>query len=1137
VKLDNTASTLSYKELDATLRLAEETADSLKPGMYVRIPVDMADTPIPGEHRDFRLAQVESVADHAAQVVAIEPYDQHRLRRLPPFEIPLAFLRRCAIAERGRFIHKNTRQWGLVLAPCDAAFRYGQHRTYFAELGDDVRVVCEAEMYVPFTEGAPDPIQQLLQFEFHPPRWRARRDSLVESYAMLQAATFGIEDLVGTRISLLAHQAEVVARVLGDRVCRYLLADEVGLGKTIEACVILKGLRRRLPRLKTLIVVPASLLRQWHNELNAKFWLDFHLDTVRVEKALEEDIPGLLITHEALESDVKLWNWVCQQRWGLLIVDEVHNLRRNKRLYDQVQSISRISERVLMLSATPVERRAKEYLALLKLMHPEHYGRISEADFGQMLAAQGRLRTIVAYLMRALNPEDFDATEFRNELEPLRRALSEDETLRVLIDAVSPDATDGGLNAAREALQYVSENYRIEARVIRNRRVNLQIELPVRQVSSGFTYLPDVPESETLLALHDYASKCMAANRKEPASVSYCQTLFQAAFSSPHALAALLARRQEQTSSLGRARGRSSTTDEHADVKAFAEEPELLTRLVWRAERWREQTDASMAGLPPLNIPPDLPHRLVQVLRAIHMGLERPGSKLLVFVAWKATFDVLYTKLTRTYGRQAVARFVTGLDEDALQAEVDRYQADDLCRIMLTDESGGEGRNFQIADQVVHVDLPWTLGKLEQRIGRVDRLGRKGTVVSIVPAARGTLEEDLFRIWHDAFNLFRHSMSGLEIVLEDVQDQIGAAFASSTKEGVAGLLPRMKDSAKQLREEVEEERYFEEGSIDYRRRGEFEQISERYRDGELLRDALLGWAQMAGLFHHYNPQVKIAVFDPKEFNLRAIENAKFAQPPNMQEALRRSRRQHNLVLKGTFDRDLAVRREDIIFFAPGELWADAILTNALRADRGRCAAILRSTSDLTERWYGFEFLFRIAIDPRPLYEQGHHPVHMLRAQGYLGVSTYRAFVSIEGELIKPSSPIGRVLRQPLRDGRDKHLGKRSGNPSPLMQLKELFSREGWEKAVRTGLFTAITELQRELAFTAQLAREADIAFQQNASGQRAAFRWMNGDGDRLPVEIDQYEAISHALVHGLARPRWEVESTCFWILVPGAHNE
>src|SRR5207249_11096005 len=99
---------------------------------------------------------------------------------------------------------------------------------------------------------------------------------------------------------LLAHQAEVVARVLADVNCRYLLADEVGLGKTIEACVILKGLHHRLPNLKALIIVPGTLLQQWHNELNYKFWMEFPIADPTTFTSQIVETPGVLITHEML---------------------------------------------------------------------------------------------------------------------------------------------------------------------------------------------------------------------------------------------------------------------------------------------------------------------------------------------------------------------------------------------------------------------------------------------------------------------------------------------------------------------------------------------------------------------------------------------------------------------------------------------------------------------------------------------------------------------------------------------------------------------------------------------------------------------------------------------------------------------
>jgi ATP-dependent helicase HepA len=126
-----------------------------------------------------------------------------------------------------------------------------------------------------------------------------------------------MEDLVGSRVMLLAHQAEVVARVLGDPKCRYVLADEVGLGKTIEACVILKGLQHRNPDIKALIIAPDSLVTQWKNELDQKFWLKFPIVTVKSK--IPEDIPnpGCIISIEDLADHDHLSSVLCLGRNGI----------------------------------------------------------------------------------------------------------------------------------------------------------------------------------------------------------------------------------------------------------------------------------------------------------------------------------------------------------------------------------------------------------------------------------------------------------------------------------------------------------------------------------------------------------------------------------------------------------------------------------------------------------------------------------------------------------------------------------------------------------------------------------------------------------------------------------------------------
>lgn len=1113
-----------------TLILGDITSFELKPGMYVRVPIDDTEaTSLPGEFRDFCLAQVIELPTEQKTVMVqfFRPQPDHQLQP-GQGEVQLQHLRRCAVPAQASFIHCKTHKRGRVLIPCQWNFVSGQYQMYYAQVGDEVQIISEAEMCVAENEQSPDPCQQLLDYEFHSPVWKFKRDQLVEGYAELQTATYGIEELVGARIMLLSHQAETIARVLGDRTCRYLLADEVGLGKTIEACVILKGLRRRLTDLKALIIAPSSLIRQWCSELSLKFWLEFPILQGTLAPDFKVDGPGLIISHEALSGDTGLWAWLQRHSWDLMIVDEAHNLRKQPILYERVHSLSKQIERVLLLSATPVQRRADEYLQLLKLMHPAHYDLVNEEQFGKMLETQGIIRQKIAYLARALTPSDFDFDEFQEEMEPVLGALSQDSILKQLATKVKKEDRDRGLQAAIETLQYISHNYRIESRVIRNRRASLQLELPVRRVSTEYAYTPDTTEAEVFTSLQNYVTVCLNAHAGATSAITYGYTLFQAAASSPMALLDLLQARRAVM---------NSSTKQHqlGGLQAFDQEDTLLERLIWQVQRWEEETVALLSSLPQRTTPPDLPHRLVQVLRAIYQVMRQPSTKILVFSAWTSTLHYLDEKLSKIYGRQALAQFNTAFSAEELQANVDRFQSEEQCRIMLTDESGGEGRNFQIADIIVHVDLPWTPAQIEQRIGRVDRLGRTGEVLSIVPYAQNTIEADLFQLWQQAFALFEASMSGLEIVLEDVQNQIAAALVQSVHTGLAELLPSLIRSAQELREAVEEERYFEEGAINQRLRQDFDDIGERYRDGEVLREALLSWATLAGLSHHYNPKTHVVRFDPKEFNQKSLHNAGFINPPDMREALRRSGRIYNLVINGTFDRDLAVRREDFVFFAPGEVWTDTILNNALQAGRGRCCAIQRNVPDLQEEWRGFALFFRLMVDLRPLYAAGFHPSHLLRAQGYLYSPTHTLYVGADGNR-KPPKVVVQSLKRPFHKEADLHLGQRSGAYPPLRTFKEMYPLEEWVPLVTRTLEIAEKALADEFAFMQEHAEEAAMLYAQNAAGQRAAKRWLTGQEDVSHApEILEYEAISQALVAGIARPLWQLESVCFWILKAGTH--
>jgi len=1134
--------------------------------MYVRFPLETERSD--DEFREFRIGQIRDINETTyTALLRCVPETENEPSEI---ECSLNHIERCLILPESSFTTLYTKRAGKILIHCSDVWLPGQFLDYYVLFDgeQETKPISEAEIKVSSIRQNPDPYQQLRRYEFQNPIWKNLRDQVIESYSILHNATFGFEDLVGARIMLLAHQAEVVARVLSDVECRYILADEVGLGKTIEASVILRGLLRRYKKLKTLIIAPQSLVQQWHNELNTKFWLDFPIIRTVPNLSLGLNDKGYIVATEDLHIESELWTSLSTITWGLLIVDEAHHLRKSPTLYNRVRQISAQSERALILSATPIERRAKEYLKLLALMHPHRYHPTDVETFQNMLSAQSKIRRRVASLARSLNPDDFDTEEFEEEIKVVVRALEGDTLLLQLVAQVAKQAKshDRGLQAAREVLAYVSENYRIENRVIRNRRTHLDIQLPERTLDVSYSYIPAEEEIEVLDALYDYVDAYIQNTPSEPLIAEYCRILMHSASSSPHALLHLLEMRSHHLMALQEI---STAADHDSVLTSIASPRQEATRiaqiiatvpslpdeqsnyidmLLWRIKRWLEQTNKEMQRL---SIQRDQltdvsSHRLGQVLRALDAAIKtRKNAKIIVFSAWSQTLSTLLPYLIHRYGSAMIAQFTVQLDMEKLQEAADAFQVEERCRILLCDELGGEGRNFQMAAQIIHVDLPWTPAQIEQRIGRVDRLGREGTVLSIVPFTQDWPEHALFRIWQDAYHLFTQSMSGLEIALEGIQDRLLRAIMQSSRYGVASLVPSMVEGAEALRQTVEEERYFEEVAINRQRRDEFASISTGYSDGKKLGLPILKWAELAGLSYEYDSTTDTLYFTPKHFNINKMKNAKFFNPPDMQEALRRSGRRRDLVIRGTFNRNIAVQQENLVFFAPSsDTWTDAIIANALEADRGRCCAIKRYVADFKGSWHGIELLYSLSIDPRPLYAAGLVPVHLFRALGYFRSPLYRLLISAEGHLEDKSSRVWKETNSKLLNrSLDTHLGKRDTQGekiAPLQAFKAMYPFEEWNILLENVYETAQRTLDEELAFLEDVAMEARGEFAQRAAGLHAADLWLNRithvNRERRKSDIKEYEKIADALVEGILHPLRQLESACFWIIEGGSEE-
>lgn len=1131
-------------------------ATALKPGMFVRFPLDVEE--YASDFREFRIGKIEYI-DTDASIATIHALvydlDEHKRGEVSikaseqRFERQIEQISRCRVLQNSPFqsIEDKTVR-GQVLIACQDEFTPGVHLEYFVQIGDTIRTLSEAEFLVGSTRQDPDPVEQALTYEFHNPSWHHPRDHMVTAYNELHSSTFGIEDLVGSRVFLLAHQAEVIARVLSSPDCRFMLADEVGLGKTIEASVILKALRRRNPKLKALIIAPASLTHQWRNELNQKFWLD--LPIVQPGAKNLQNQAGVIISTEDLAESQVYRTVMLQHHWDLVIIDEAHHLRKNQSLYDYICQLTATAPGVLILTATPIQRHAEEYLALLRLLDPQRYRTESVESFRRLLDAQQPIRAAITLTQSLLNTDDVDTEEFVEELEPLGDVLGDDTTLVEMLNelATLEDSPEDARELAQQIVAYVSTNYRIESRIIRNRRANLQLDLPQRILNTQFSYTPTGEESQLLDELYDYAQSYVNACNASPIAIEYVRILLHSAASSPQVLCELLNLREESLRQpsrqafevktlLGPAAPRQEAQRQRyviAAAPAPANERDTIRRLARQAELWREETDQLIASVRLSTINTPKPNRITQCLRAAYLEVnDKKNAKVLIFTNWVQTATLIVKKLRSLLGHAAVVQFTADMSEADLQDAVTRFQSEDDCSILVCDELGGEGRNFQMANCIIHTDIPWTPAQVEQRIGRVDRLGRTDDVRSIVVFAHDTLEHDLFRLWDEALELFTRSMSGMEIALEETQDQITKALARSVRQGLADLLDTVREQSAALREEVEKERLYEKETDNKELRQQFKSISDRYRDGKLIRDAVRSWTSIAGL-SNFQTQGDITIYNTRNFKINSMTRARFL-PPNMTEAARRIGNTRTTQIIGTFNRDLAVRREDLVFFAPGDdPWTDAVITNALESDRGRCCAV-GFKRNLAKGGAFFQLLYSFQINPHYLYQARLDPIYLLHAQSYLPRPYLELLVDIDGEIMKRNDPRRQLLELPFKDSSLRHLGMRKTNEhgiSAINSFRERYPADVWSDMVRTSTEAAMQFILEDVVeYAAERADDAAREFARRVAGWEAGLRWQAQHGSGSEIErpaLEKYRRATQALVQGIRHHLIRLESICFW---------
>ncbi|KAA6187503.1 RNA polymerase-associated protein RapA [Thiohalocapsa marina] len=483
-------------------------------------------------------------------------------------------------------------------------------------------------------------------------------------------AASDVRGLVGARISPIPHQLYIAAEVAGRDAPRVLLADEVGLGKTIEAGLILHRMLLEGRVRRVLILVPEPLLHQWLVELLRRFNLGFALfDRERLAALADtadsnpfETEQRVLCSLDLLTDAPSAAAAALAADWDLLILDEAHHLHwapeESGLDYDLVQALAARAVAVLLLTATPEQFGRAGHFGRLRLLDPQRFG-----DYAAFLAEEADYAPVAEIAAALL--DDPAASLTAAQRARLDALLGDDgvDQPDLMPDAQPDQARD---QAGDEIVSRLLDRHGTGRVLFRNIRAAIA-GFPERHVHAS-----------ALTAPTDETTAADAADPRRPWLVETLRRL--------HPARVLL-------------------------IAARADTVLALRR--WLQER---------AGIP---------------AAVFHEGMEIVERD------------------------RAAAYFA---------------DAEDGARILLCSEIGSEGRNFQFVHHLVLYDLPLEPDLLEQRIGRLDRIGQTQTIELHVPYVQGTASEVLYRWYAEGLDAFAASCPAAPVVHERLVDRLRAAL-------------------------------------------------------------------------------------------------------------------------------------------------------------------------------------------------------------------------------------------------------------------------------------------------------------------------------------------------------------------------
>lgn len=655
------------------------------------------------------------------------------------------------------------------------------------------------------------PEQRLLSGVSDEPRLWSLRQSAIRNQQ--EARSRDIRGLVGARVSLIPHQLYIAEEVANRQAPRVLLADEVGLGKTIEACLILHRLHLSGRAERILILLPDALVNQWFVELYRRFAMSFAIFDEERAASIEAESAAsgggtetainpffddqlVLCATSWLAGNPKRAQQAAEAEWDLTIVDEAHHLEwteeSSSREYDVVEAIAAKSAGLLLLTATPEQLGQAGHFARLRLLDPARF-----SDLREFVAESEHYRTI-SDLADRLNGE---SKLRKTDLKQLEKLLGKE---------VSAKLAEVDTPALRESCRSSLIDLHGPGRVLfRNRRLVLD------------TF---------------------------PQRIAHLYPL------------------------------------------AVDPEDAFVMKMDW------------LAGL----------------LR------KDPDSKFLLITHARETVEAIEESLRERISAQATV-FHEGLTLLQRDKNAAWFADEEMgARLLICSEIGSEGRNFQFAQNLVLFDLPTDPGLLEQRIGRLDRIGQTGDIHLHIPFVEGTGEELKAMWYHNGLGAFEQTLHGAGAIYREFSDEIERLCEAAPEEretALPDLLDRTREFKKRIDAELEKGRdhLLELSSFD---RDQGQALVSRIQD--IDEDTRLEFL-MLKLFDHFG--VTVEDLDDRCYLL-------------LPEHLFSAEAFPGLPAEGlsvTFSREVALRREEITFLSADHPMVISSIESFLSRDHGNSA--------------------------------------------------------------------------------------------------------------------------------------------------------------------------------------------------------